>query len=688
MLHRLIINSSNFRKIIDLQESFYTIGRHSTNSIILPSPKISKKHAIIVKISGEKPQKVFQIIDGDEQGNRSKNGIFVNGKKVLKHQLKHGDIINFDKDIKVTYYIIHVTSNYFINLPASETSFQPSTEVFVNAQWDQTETEEKQILLPESYLSKLASLVEFSPNPIIEINFAGEITYLNSAAIQKFKTIQKEKINHPIFRNLLEQEFHQDGNLLIREIKIGQEIFEQHIHYLNDSQLIRSYIFDITERKLAEEILHYQAYYDTLTGLPNKILFNQQLATALADAHFKNTLLAVLFIDLDGFQNVNDTLGHSTGDQLLRSFAQRLKTRLCAGDFFARWAGDEFTILVPYLENIEEAKNLAQRIFNILQQPFNISDNLLYLKASIGIAIYPQDGEDAETLVKNADAALYRSKEIGKNNYQFYNPIITSKSCQRLQIENLLHQALEKEQFLLHYQPQINIKTGQVLGMEALIRWQHPELGLISPTKFIPIAEETGLIVNIGEWVLRQACLQNQFWQKMGLPPIRIAVNLSPQQFQQPNFINVVTQILKETDLEAHFLELEITETTIMENIDFACQVISYFQTMGVHISMDDFGTGYSSLGYLKQIPLNSIKIDQTFVKDLKEHPQDLAIISAVLAIGRGFNLRVIAEGVETQYQVDLLKKLECEEMQGFKFSKPLTPEDAAKFLWSSPFNS
>jgi diguanylate cyclase (GGDEF)-like protein len=388
-----------------------------------------------------------------------------------------------------------------------------------------------------------------------------------------------------------------------------------------------------------------------------------------------------MFLDLDGFKNVNDTLGHSVGDELLRAFAHRIQQSLRKSDMLARWGGDEFVVLIPRIENIEEARILAQRMIDSLKQPFEICGYLLYVRSSIGIAIYPKDGADGETLVKNADGALYRSKSLGKNHYQFYTSTISSETSEKFKIENLLHQALEKEQFLLHYQPQINIKTGAICGMEALIRWNHPKLGLIFPGKFISVAEETGLIVPIGEWVLKTACQQNQLWQQAGLPPIRMAVNLSAQQFQQPSFIKVIKQILRDTKLDPQLLELEITETTIMQNLEFARQMIDHLRQMGIHISMDDFGTGYSSLGYLKQIPFHSIKIDQSFVRELKDDPEDLAIISAVLAIGKGFNLRVIAEGVETQQQVDLLIKLDCQEMQGYRFSRPLPVDEATKFL-------
>lgn len=597
---------------------------------------------------------------------------------MVEQELKHGDIINFSNEIQATYYIINspVNSSFSPQYHYLENNYKSLTATDINKK-----IKEKTIVYPQDFLFKLASLVELSPNPIFEVNFQGKITYLNSLANQKFKDLKKKSLHHPLLKNLLDQGKPKDEKIVIREVKIGDEVFEQHLHYLTENKLIRSYIFDITDRKMAENSLHYQAYYDTLTDLPNRSLFYEKLSTALAKAYLEETLIAVMFIDLDGFKNINDTLGHTLGDELLGSFAQRLRHNLRSSDILARWGGDEFTILIPQIKNEEEIEICAKRVFSILQQPFQVGNHLLYLKASIGVAIYPRDGQDAETIIKNADAALYRTKEMGRNHYQIYHPLITSKTSERLEMENLLHQALEKDQFLLHYQPQINIKNQAICGMEALIRWEHPTLGLVSPAKFIPIAEESGLIISIGEWVLRQACEQNRLWQKKGLPPVRVAVNLSAQQFQQPNFVNIVTKILAETNLEPQFLELEITETTIMKNLEFSCQIVHDLKHMGVHISMDDFGTGYSSLGYLKQIPFNTIKIDQSFIKDLQDKPQDLAIISAVLAIGRGFNVRVIAEGVETQHQVELLRKLECEEMQGFKFSKPLKPEAAANFL-------
>jgi diguanylate cyclase (GGDEF)-like protein len=388
-----------------------------------------------------------------------------------------------------------------------------------------------------------------------------------------------------------------------------------------------------------------------------------------------------MFLDLDRFKTINDTLGHAIGDQLLQGVSERLKYCLREGDTFARWGGDEFTLLLPQINDAEDAAKIAQRILEALKPAFNLEGHELYISSSIGIALYPQDGGDVQTLLRNADAALYRAKEHGRNNYRFYLPSMNSQASELLALENQLHQALEREEFVVYYQPQVNVKTGEITGMEALVRWQHPELGLVAPGTFIPLAEANGLIVPIGEWVLRTACAQNKAWQDAGFPPVRVAVNLSARQFQQPTLVAMVGQVLAETGLEARFLELEITETTIMQNVEFARTMLSDLQAMGVHISMDDFGTGYSSLSYLKKFPFHTIKIDQSFIRELTSAPQDTAIISAVNTLGYGLNLRVVAEGVETHEQLQLLRSLQCDEMQGYLFSRSLSVVDATKVL-------
>jgi diguanylate cyclase (GGDEF)-like protein/PAS domain S-box-containing protein len=440
-------------------------------------------------------------------------------------------------------------------------------------------------------------------------------------------------------------------------------------------------IKDITERKQSEERLHYQTFHDSLTGLPNRRLFSKQLEESIVKAQNNNTLLSVMFLDVDRFKNVNDSLGHEIGDLLLQGVAQRLKSCLRDRDVIARWGGDEFTLILNQIGNLEEPARIGQRLLDALQSPFNIQDHQLHVRCSIGIAVYPKDGETAETLIKNADAALYRTKQKGKNNYNFYTSTMNAEASEMLRLETFLHGALEREEFILYYQPQVNIKTKKICGVEALIRWQHPELGLVSPAKFIPLAEETGSIVQIGEWVLKTACQQSKAWQKMGLPNLKVSVNIAPRQFQEENLVDRIEEILLDTELSPNLLELEITETTIVQNVDFARHALRRLRNMGIHISMDDFGTGYSSLGYLKKFSFQTLKIDQSFVRDLQDNPQDKAIISAIVTLGRGFNLRVVAEGVETVEQLEMLRALNCEEMQGYWFSRPLPTNDVTQFL-------
>jgi diguanylate cyclase (GGDEF)-like protein/PAS domain S-box-containing protein len=438
---------------------------------------------------------------------------------------------------------------------------------------------------------------------------------------------------------------------------------------------------DITERSLAESKIRYQALHDLLTGLPNRILFQDRLSLALTNAKQRQGMLAVMFMDLDRFKTINDTLGHAVGDRLLQGIAKRLTSCLREGDSVARWGGDEFTLLLPQITNVKEADIIAQRILAALKPAFQLEGHQLYITNSIGIALYPNDGEDAETLLKNADAALYRTKEQGRNNYQLYTSTMNSDASESLTIENSLHHALERGEFVVYYQPKVNINTWEITGMEALLRWQHPELGLVSPVTFIPLAEANGLIVPIGEWVLQTACTQNKAWQNLGLSPIRIAVNLSARQFQQPNLVASVARVLEKTGLDPHFLELEITETTVMQEVKFARAILKDLQQTGIRLAMDDFGTGYSSLSYLKKFPLDTIKIDRSFIYDLAVDPYDQAIATAVIALGHGLNLNVVAEGVETKAQLDCLRSLHCEEMQGYFFSRPLSVDNATKLL-------
>jgi diguanylate cyclase (GGDEF)-like protein/PAS domain S-box-containing protein len=441
---------------------------------------------------------------------------------------------------------------------------------------------------------------------------------------------------------------------------------------------------DVTERQRAEETIRYQSLHDLLTGLPNRMLFNERLSLSLVSARQSQSTLAVMFLDLDRFKTINDTLGHALGDRLLQSVTERMICCLGEDDTVARWGGDEFTLLMPQIRCKEDATKIAQKILEALKPEFYLEGHYLHISSSIGIALYPSDGTDAETLLRNADAALYRAKEQGRNNYQFYNPAMNSQHSELLVLENDLHHALERKEFVVYYQPQVNTTTGEITHVEALLRWQHPKFGLVSPGTFIPLAEETGLIVPIGEWVLKTACAQNKAWQDAGIAELQVAVNLSARQFQQPDLVKMVTKVLEETGLEAQSLELEITETIAMQNVEFTRKTLSELHAMGVYISLDDFGTGYSSLTYLKKFPFHTLKIDKSFVRDLTTDPNDAAIITAIAALGKVLNLRLVAEGVETEAQKDFLQNLQCEQMQGYFFWRPQAAEDITKILEKS----
>ncbi|MBW4575623.1 MAG: diguanylate cyclase [Aphanothece sp. CMT-3BRIN-NPC111] len=465
-----------------------------------------------------------------------------------------------------------------------------------------------------------------------------------------------------------------------REVKTGQaQPWNQNEIKLAQSFGLHLYIAIMQQR--VEDMLRHHTSRDLLTGLPNRLLFDELLALALVNIHQRGGLVAVMFLDLDRFKTINDTLGHAVGDRLLQKVTERLAGFLRPGDTLARWGDDEFTLLLPQINCADDAAQVAQTILSAFATPFQVDTQELHITASIGIALAPYDGEDAETLLKHADTTLNRAKQQGKNNYLLYAPTMNTTAFERLVLGNHLYKALGRQELLLHYQPQVDIKTGQIVGMEALLRWQHPEMGLVSPTQFIPLAEETGLIQALGEWVLRSACMQNRAWQLAGLPRVRVAVNLSARQFQQPHLVQTIAQILKETKLEPQYLELEITESLVMQDVDFTISVLRELQALGICISMDDFGTGYSSLSSLMYFPLNTLKIDRSFVSNINKNSCNAAIINSVISLGHGLNLQLIAEGVETLEQLEFLRMANCDIIQGYLLSKPLTWEAATQFL-------
>jgi diguanylate cyclase (GGDEF)-like protein/PAS domain S-box-containing protein len=448
---------------------------------------------------------------------------------------------------------------------------------------------------------------------------------------------------------------------------------------LLDSDVLEGTIIDITDRKRVQEQMEYQAYHDALTGLPNRLLFRDRITVALAHAKRNGRQSAVMFFDLDQFKLVNDTLGHTVGDRLLQAIGARLVNCVRAEDTVARMGGDEFTVLLAELTDRRGAAGVAQKVLEAVRHPVVVDEHELYVTTSIGIAIFPDDGEDAETLLKNADRAMYRAKEAGRDNYQFATPVPFAGADARLTLERSLHHAIERDELEVHYQPMVELASGRVTGAEALVRWNHPENGLLQPEDFIPLAEETQLIVPLGEWVLRAACAQMKAWHEAGHARLRMAVNLSPRQFQDPELASRIEKILAQTGFPPQFLDLEITESTAMQNAELSIAILNRIKEMGVRISIDDFGTGYSSLSYLKRFPIDTVKIDHDFVRDLTS--DDEAIIAAVISMARALNLRVVAEGVETEEQLAFLRRQQCAEIQGFLYSEPLPAQEFERTL-------
>jgi diguanylate cyclase (GGDEF)-like protein/PAS domain S-box-containing protein len=438
---------------------------------------------------------------------------------------------------------------------------------------------------------------------------------------------------------------------------------------------------DISERKRAEHEIRRLAYHDTLTGLPNRLLFRDHLDLAIAQARRSGTGLSVLFLDVDHFKVINDSLGHSLGDRLIREVADRVRACIREGDTVARLGGDEFIVLLTGVGQAVGAAKVAEKALVSIRSPFNLEGHELFVTASVGVSVYPADGEDAETLVKNADVAMYRAKDQGRDGYQLFAPAMNAAAGQRLELESRLRRALAHDELELHYQPLMDLARGVPYGVEALLRWRLPEGKLVPPAEFIPLAETTGIIIPMGPWVLRTACAQARAWEADGLGEMQIAVNLSARQFQEPDLVRQVREVLKTTGLPPDRLQIEITETSAMQNALAAAATFRELRDLGIRIAIDDFGTGYSSLSYLKRFPISILKIDQSFVRELPEDPDDVGIATAVIGLARALELDVVAEGVETREQMEFLRSLGCHRAQGYLFSRPLPAAECAAFL-------
>ena len=438
---------------------------------------------------------------------------------------------------------------------------------------------------------------------------------------------------------------------------------------------------EVLEHQKTQEQIKYIAYHDTLTGLPNRNLLNELLVHSITLAERNNKCMAVLFLDIDGFKMINDSKGHGMGDQILQEVAERLLKTLRKSDVIARHGGDEFIVIIEELDNCSGVELIANKIINCFQEPFHLENQDYFLTTSVGVAVYPADGQTPDMLIKNADIAMYKAKENGKNQYLFCTPVMKDVANETMELSTNLYRAIEKNELELYYQPQLSCHNNQIMGVEALIRWRHPVMGLISPAKFIPIAEKTGLILPIGEWVLRTACQQNKKWQEQGLPKIRMGVNLSLRQFHNNDLLNLVESVLKETKLAPQYLELEITETIAMKEKSYIINTLNAFRQIGVSIAIDDFGTEYSSLSYLKHLPVDRLKVAMQFIRGIGIDHKDEALAKGIIVLAKSIGMNVIAEGVETKEQLEFLKNHNCDEIQGYYFFKPLAEAEMTKLL-------
>jgi diguanylate cyclase (GGDEF)-like protein/PAS domain S-box-containing protein len=578
--------------------------------------------------------------------------------------------------------------------------------------------------------TRYRGLLEAAPDAMVVVNQDGEIVLLNVQAERQFGYRRDELIGQKVTNiipvgfaeRLVADALRSAEDALAQQIGTGIELYGQRkdrssfpieimLSPLESAEgiLVTAAIRNITTRKQAEALLVQKveelnrsneelvksaytartmaqqmtnlAEHDALTGLPNRLLLNDRVGQSIKLAQRHMCQVAVLFLDLDGFKHINDSLGHVIGDKLLQSIATRLTDCLRAPDTISRLGGDEFVVLLPELRQPEDAAITARRLLLALAEGHSIGGHDLHVTTSIGVSIYPDDGLDAETLIKNADTAMYQAKENGRQSYQFFRPAMNIRAVERQSIEEHLRRALERQEFRLHYQPKINLTTAAITGVEALIRWIHPARGSVPPTQFIPVAEDCGLILPIGAWALREACAQAQAWIDAGLPVITMAVNVSALQFQNENFLEDLFVILDQTGLDPRHLELELTESALMKRAELTASILSTLRGMGVQVAVDDFGTGYSSLSYLRKFPLDALKIDQSFVQQITTIPNETIIVRAIINMGRSLNLRVIAEGVETQDQLNFLKSHQCDEAQGYLFSPPVLPKQIAQFL-------
>ena len=535
--------------------------------------------------------------------------------------------------------------------------------------------------------TRLRTIIENNADSIIIVDRPGIVRFVNPAAETLFNRKANEFLGEMFGFPVVASEtteldiIRPGGEKAVAEMRVVESVWEGEPAYLASLRDITERMQMIAQLEKARRLERHLAYHDALTGLPNRILFHDRLQQAVAQARRSGSQVGLLFMDLDGFKRINDTLGHNIGDLLLQAVVERLQATVRATDTVARLGGDEFTVVLNELRNQGDDTLVARKILRSMSEPFMIEGQELYVTASIGISVYPNDGECIEKLIKKADIAMYRAKADGKNNYQTFNRSMNVGFAEVLNMEISLRRAIENGELVPHFQPQVDLTTGAITGVEALVRWQHPELGLIPPAKFLPVAEETGLIVPMDDWMMQAACQQVKTWKELGLANLRVAVNLSARQFRQKDLAHTVFGILEASTLSPENLCLEITETNVMQDVENTIELLKHLKGMGVQLSIDDFGTGYSSLSYLKRFPIDMLKVDRGFVMGIPDDRDDSAITTAIIAMAHSMELKVVAEGLETADQLDFLQRLHCDEMQGFYFSRPLDKENLTELL-------
>ena len=812
--HLLVIKERDHQQTIVLEAATYSIGRHPANSIVLNAETVSRQHALLLRIHEPKTgNHFFRIIDGNIQGRRSRNGLWINGKRRFSHDLKDQDLIAFGEEIQATYHLVtgvpdeYELDSLFADPPLGLQAIDtPATQPLIPSDMELYN-------LGEAALVRLSSFPELMPHPIIETDFSGSITYINPAAVAQFPNIL-ESDQHPLLKGFLAEVKQAHNKYFAREVHVCDRVFEQSIHCMAESQVIRSYLVDITQRKQTEKILreseeryaaaargandglwdwhlrtnrvyysprwksmighddheigdrceewidrihpadrdrlkqelslhlnqettHFQsefrllhkngqyrwfrsrglalcdshnqpyriagsqtditeyylareqlvhdALHDALTHLPNRNLCMDRLAESLKQYHQNpKKQFAILFLDLDRFKVINDSLGHMIGDRLLIEVGHRLQDCVREEDTVARLGGDEFVILLNVIHDLDHVLQTAQRIQQQLKLSFSIEGQDIFTGTSIGIALSSHEYQHPEELLRDADTAMYRAKNLGKNRYEIFSSHMRSQVLALSQLENDLRRAIERQEFQLFYQPIVSLTTQKLVGLEALVRWQHPDQGLILPSEFVPMAEEAGLIIPLGWWVLAEACQQMYVWQlnHYDAANLHIHVNISSRQFSQPNFINHLQNILDDSHLTCTSLKLEITEGVIMDHVSDVADKLEAIKSLGIKLGIDDFGTGYSSLNYLNAFPVDTLKIDRSFVERM-DSDGGFEIVKTIVTLAHNLHMDVVAEGVETVQQAKDLNRMNCEYAQGYLFAKPTDIQGIEQLLLS-----